>query len=66
VVSFPLRLVIDLVPGDESEAASQARRERRAWLEQRGYRVVVVKAIEVEADVSAVLERIMAVIGTLQ
>jgi tRNA/rRNA methyltransferase len=66
VVSFPLRLVIDLVPGDESEAAGQARRERRAWLEQRGYRVVVVQAIEVEADVSAVLERIMAVIGTLQ
>ena len=63
VVSFPLRLVIDLVPGDESEAASQARRERRAWLEQRGYRVVVVQAVEVEADVSAVLERIMAVIG---
>jgi tRNA/rRNA methyltransferase len=62
VVSFPLRLVIDLVPGDESEAASQARRERRAWLEQRGYRVVVVQAAEVEADVSAVLERIMAVI----
>jgi len=66
VVSFPLRLVIDLVPGDESEAAGQARRERRAWLEQRGYRVVVVQAVEVEADVSAVLERIMAVIGTLQ
>jgi len=63
VVSFPLRLVIDLVPGDESEGASQARRERRAWLEQRGYRVVVVQAAEVEADADAVLERIMAVIG---
>jgi tRNA/rRNA methyltransferase len=62
VVSFPLRLVIDLVPDDESEAASQARRERRAWLEQRGYRVVVVQAVEVETDVAAVLERIMAVI----
>jgi tRNA/rRNA methyltransferase len=63
VVSFPLRLVIDLVPGDESEAASKARCERRAWLEQRGYRVVVVQAAEVEADAGAVLERIMAVIG---
>jgi tRNA/rRNA methyltransferase len=62
VVSFPLRLVIDLVPGDESEAASKARCERRAWLEQRGYRVVVVQAAEVEADAGAVLERIMAVI----
>jgi len=63
VVSFPLRLVIDLVPGDESEVADKARRERRAWLEQRGYRVVVVQAAEVEDDVGAVLERIMAVIG---
>jgi tRNA/rRNA methyltransferase len=62
VVSFPLRLVIDLVPGDESEAAGQARRERRAWLEQRGYQVVVVQAAKVETDVGAVLERIMAVI----
>jgi len=51
------------VPGDESEAASKARCERRAWLEQRGYRVVVVQAAEVEADAGAVLERIMAVIG---
>jgi len=66
VVSFPLRLVIDLVPGDESEAAGKARRERRAWLEQRDYRVVVVQAAEVEADAGAVLERIMAVIGTSQ
>jgi len=63
VVSFPLRLVIDLVPGDESAAAAKARAERRAWLEQRGYKVVVVQAAEVEADVGAVLERIMAVIG---
>ena len=62
VVSFPLRLVIDLVPGDESEAAAKTRGERRDWLEQRGYRVIVVQAAEVEADVGAVLERVMAVI----
>jgi tRNA/rRNA methyltransferase len=66
VVSFPLRLVIDLVPGDESDAASQARQARRAWLEQRDYRVVVVQAAEVEADASAVLERIMAVIDKIK
>jgi len=63
VVSFPLRLVVDLVPDDEGEAAAKARGERRAWLTQRGYRVVVVQAAEVEADVGAVLERIMATIG---
>jgi tRNA/rRNA methyltransferase len=62
VVSFPLRLVIDLVPAEESEAAAKTRAERRAWLVQRGYRVTEVRAAEVEADVDAVLERIMAVI----
>jgi len=60
VVSFPLRLVIDLVPADESEAAAKARGERRAWLVQRGYRVIEVRSAEVEADAGAVLERIMA------
>jgi tRNA/rRNA methyltransferase len=65
VVSFPLRLVIDLVPGDEGEAAGKARHERRGWLEQRGYRVVVVQAAEVEADAGAVLERIIAVIDEI-
>jgi len=66
IVSFPLRLVIDLVPGEETETAAKARQERRSWLEQRGYRVVVVQAAEVEADVSAVLERIMAVVEPLR
>jgi tRNA/rRNA methyltransferase len=66
VVSFPLRLVIDLVPDGESEGAATARVERRAWLAQRDYRVVVVQAAEVEADVSAVLERIVAVIDKIK
>ncbi len=66
VVSFPLRLVIDLAPSDESNEAAKARGERRAWLTQRGYRVVVVQAAEVEADVGAVLERIMADIDQIR
>ena len=31
-VSFPLRLVIDLVPADEGAAAAKARADKRAWL----------------------------------
>ena len=31
-VSFPLRVVIDLVPARESEIAAKARADRRAWL----------------------------------
>ncbi|MBV8422949.1 MAG: DUF559 domain-containing protein, partial [Hyphomicrobiales bacterium] len=33
-VSFPLRLVIDVVPAHESTAAAKARAERRAWLSE--------------------------------
>lgn len=59
MVSFPLRFVIDLLPGEETEASAKARGERRAWLVQRGYRVSEVRAADVEADVGAVLDRIM-------
>ena len=48
-VSFPLRVVIDLVPAQESEVAAKARADRRAWLVERGYRVLEVDAA-VEAD----------------
>ncbi len=56
-VSFALRVVIDLVPTGESEAAAKARSERRRWLQERGYRVLEVAASDVEADVAQVLDR---------
>ena len=43
-VSFPLRVVIDLVPAQESEIAAKTRADRRAWLTERGYRVLDVEA----------------------
>jgi tRNA/rRNA methyltransferase len=57
-VSFPLRLVIDLVPAQENEAAATARRDRRAWLIERGYRVLEVDASSVESDLAEVLDRL--------
>ena len=36
LVSFPLRVVLDLVPGDETRAAAKARTAKREWLEARG------------------------------
>jgi tRNA/rRNA methyltransferase len=63
LVSFPLRHVIDLVPAQESEEAARGREERRAWLIERGYRVSEVVASEVETDVVAVLDRVIAEIG---
>jgi len=57
-VSFALRVVIDLVPASESEIAAKARGEKRAWLIERGYRVLDVDAGAVETDVAAVLDRL--------
>jgi tRNA/rRNA methyltransferase len=55
-VSFPLKTVIDLVPPQEEEAAALSRDNKRVWLEQHGYKVIVVTAPAVEADVEKVLD----------
>ena len=57
-VSFPLRVVIDLVPVRESEAAAKTRRGRREWLVERGYRVLAVDVAAIEANLSDVLDRL--------
>ena len=62
-VSFPLRVVIDLVPGSEGEIAEKARADRRAWLVERGYRVIDVAASDVEADLPGVLDCLAEGIG---
>jgi tRNA/rRNA methyltransferase len=65
-VSFPLRIVIALVPESESMEAAQTRREKCAWLAERNYHVIAVKAADVERDVTAVLEEIARQSHTLQ
>jgi tRNA/rRNA methyltransferase len=62
-VSFPLRVVIELVPPHRSPAAHRARVDKRAWLEERGYRLIEASAQEVEADVSKVLDDLAAKIN---
>ena len=62
-VSFPLRLVIALVPPDETAAAVKARADKRRWLGARGYKVIDVPAHEVEADIAGSLEGIIRAMG---
>jgi tRNA/rRNA methyltransferase len=57
-VSFPLRLVVELVSAEESDAAAKTRAERRAWLIERGYRVLEVDTRAVEVDLPQVLEQL--------
>jgi tRNA/rRNA methyltransferase len=59
-VSFRERLVIDVVPQAESEAAATARAERHGYLKQRDYRVVGIAEAEVTRDVAGVLDRLAA------
>ena len=62
-VSFPLRLVIDLVPADESEAAAKSRAAKRDWLKAHDYKVLGIFDRDVESDMAAVLEQIDNAIG---
>jgi tRNA/rRNA methyltransferase len=63
LVSFPLRAVIDLVPGGEGAEAAQTRTGKRAWLNERDYQVCEVTAGDVETDVAGILERIAQELG---
>jgi tRNA/rRNA methyltransferase len=62
-VSFPLRLVIDLVPEAETAAAVAARSEKRAWLEAHSYAVLGLCVRDLESDLPAMLARIRQAIG---
>ena len=58
-VSFPLRLVVEVVPPDESAAAAKARAEKYAWLRERDYNVLKLPSHAVETDLAGVLEQIV-------
>jgi len=62
-VSFPLRLVVDVIPDSEEAKAAEARRQKLAWMRDRDYRIVEVRASDVTKDASAVLANILNVIA---
>src|SRR6266852_1972686 len=62
-VSFPLRIVLDLVPEEESVEAAAARAAKRAWLAERGYRVIEIRAADAERDVGRLLDELAPVIA---
>ena len=59
-VSFVHRIAIELINPNESDAIAGDRAARRAWLEERGYRVLEMKVAAVERDLAAELERLQA------
>ncbi len=52
------RIAIELVNPDEAETIVADRATRRAWLESRSYRVIEVRAVDVEADLASELDRL--------
>jgi tRNA/rRNA methyltransferase len=57
-VSFVHRLAIELVNPDETETIVADRAARKAWLEQRDYRVISIKTADVEANLATELDRL--------
>jgi tRNA/rRNA methyltransferase len=64
MVSFGLRAVIDIVPGEESAEAAKARADKHAWLAERGYRVLPLRAADIEADAVKVLDGLAAAVSS--
>jgi tRNA/rRNA methyltransferase len=62
-VSFALRIVIDLVPSDESAVAAKSRAEKNTWLNDHNYTVLGIFAGDVESDMATTLDRIAAAIN---
>ncbi len=62
LVSFPLRLVVDLVQAEETPEAAEARERKHAWLAARGYRILRLSAAEVQANPAAAKEALAAVV----
>ena len=61
-VSFPLRLVIDIVPPDETVNAATARGQKRAWLTAHDYRIIEIGSGEVEVDLGRALNKIAEIV----
>ena len=62
-VSFALRVVIDIVPAEESTAAAKVRADKLSWLSAHGYRIVSAPAADIASGVAALLGRIDAAVG---
>src|SRR6186713_3579926 len=61
-VSFPHRIAIELVNPGEGDTIAADRASRRTWLEARDYRVIEIRAADVERDLEAELVRLQAMI----
>jgi tRNA/rRNA methyltransferase len=64
-VSFQLRVVITIVPEEESSLAGKTQADTCAWLEQRGYCVIAVSARDIESDLAAVTNELVVKLAAI-
>src|SRR6185437_13813658 len=57
-VSFVHRVAVELINPGETEVIVEDRATRQAWLEQRGYRVVIMHVADIERDLAGELDRL--------
>lgn len=62
-VSFVHRIAVELVNPGESETIVADRAARKVWLEARDYRVIEIKAADVDIDLEGQLARLMALMS---
>ncbi len=63
-VSFPERIAVELVNPDETEVIVSDRASRQTWLEERGYRVLAIRADDVTRDIAPELDRLAALLDS--
>ncbi|MGM4917177.1 TrmJ/YjtD family RNA methyltransferase [Tardiphaga sp. 813_E8_N1_3] len=63
-VSFPERIAIELVNSGETEVIVSDRAARQTWLQERGYRVIAMRADDVISDIAAELDRLEALLAS--
>jgi len=63
IVSFRLRLVVELVPPEETEAVRKSRAERSAWLAERDYRVLELPAADLDGNLAGALDRLASALS---
>ena len=61
-VSFPHRIAIELVNADETDVIVSDRTMRRGWLTARDYRVIDMTTTAIEADITASLDALAALV----
>jgi tRNA/rRNA methyltransferase len=63
-VSFPQRLAIELVNADETDVIVRDRDSRTVWLQERGYRVIAMRADDVTRDMAVELDRLEGLLAS--